>query len=92
MPRLKSQLVAGRWPETRGSSYEPVELTIAARRQAESVLAMLEGHGVEVRLDGHGRVRFKSRRTPPLEARLAIERQGDLIEALLLVRAAEAFG
>ena len=50
---------------------------------------MLEGHGVEVRLDGD-KVRFKSRRTPPLEARLAIERQGDLIEALLLVRAAEA--
>jgi hypothetical protein len=89
MPRLKSQLVARRWPETL-PSREPVELSGPTRRQAESVLAMLEGHGVEVRLDGD-RVRFKSRKTPPLEARRAIEVQGDLVEALLLVQAAEAF-
>ena len=67
-----------------------MELSGPARRQAEAAITMLEGHGVEVRVDGD-KVRFKSRRTPPLEARLAIECQGDLIEALLLVRAAEAF-
>ena len=89
MPRLKSQLVAGRWPETL-PSREPVELSGPARRQAEATLAMVEGHGVEVLLD-EGKIRFKSRRTPPLEARRAIEVQGDLLEALLLVRAAETF-
>ena len=89
MPKLRSQLQAGKWPEVRASAHEPVELTIAARRQAESVLAMLQGHGVEVTLD-EGRIRFKSRRTPPLEARRAIEVMSDLLEATLLVQAAEA--
>jgi hypothetical protein len=81
--RLRSQLRQGRWPETR-TSVEPVELTIAARRQAEAAIAELSRIGVRVGLDGAGRARF-SGKMAPVAARI-IERMGDLIEAYLAER------
>lgn len=83
--RAKSALQGGKWPEVRASAHEVVGLTAPARKQAEATIAMLEGHGVEVRLDGD-KIKFKSRKTPPLEARRAIEVQGDLLEAWLRER------
>jgi hypothetical protein len=83
--RAKSALRGGKWPEVL-PSREPVELAPAAKRQAESALAELAKHGVTAALDGDGRVRFKSARTPPVAIRLLIERMADSIEALLIER------
>ncbi len=86
MPRLRSQLERGRWPETRASAHEVVELTAAARRQAQEALATLEGFGIVAALDGDGRVRFKASKRPPGAIAMLMERLSDSIEAYLIER------
>lgn len=81
--KLRSQLQAGKWPETL-PSRKSVELAPAAKRQAEEAIAELQGHGVTVALDDGGRVRFKSAKTPPVQVRLLIERLADVVEAFLV--------
>lgn len=76
------------WPEA-PPAREPIELTAAARRQAEAALEQLKRAGVKAHLDGAGRARFRSHKVPPVAARLIIERMGDQIEAVLNARAAE---
>jgi hypothetical protein len=87
--RTRAQLRGGLWPETRAQAHVPAELATAARRQAENAIAELLRLGVGVSLDGSGRARFKSAKTPPLAARLLIERLADSIEALLRERGAD---
>jgi hypothetical protein len=77
----------GLWPESTEPAHHHVGLTVAARRLAESALEELGRLGVVVTLDEEGRARFRPTRILPHAAKLAIERQGDVIEALLIERA-----
>jgi hypothetical protein len=81
--RIKSQLRFGLWPEAHASAHEPIELTIAARKSAETALAEFSRLGVNVAIGTNGRARFRSIRIPPPKARLMIEIHGDAIEAFL---------
>ena len=82
----KSQLkYVGQWPDGSVSAHQP-ELTVAARRLAESVLDDLSRSSVVVTLDKSGRAHFRSTYTPSRDARRMIERHGDLIESFLLER------
>jgi hypothetical protein len=81
--RTRSQLRFGAWPESPTPAHHATELTLAARRQAESAIAELQRHGVEVQLDKGGRARFRSAKVPSAGARRIIEVKGDLIEAYL---------
>ena len=87
MGRIKSQLRYGQWPESREPAHHHVGLTVAARRLAASVLEELGRLGVVATLDDEGRARFRATRTASREAKLMIERHGDLIEAYLIERA-----
>ena len=88
MSKTKSQLRYGiMWPEARESAHHHVGLTVAARRLAEATLEELGRAGVVVTLDDEtGKAHFRATYTPSRAARLAIERQGDLVEALLVER------
>ena len=63
-----------------------MELSPAARRQAEAAIAELERHGVTATLDGEGRVRFKASKRPPGAIAMLMERLSDSIEAYLIER------
>jgi hypothetical protein len=86
LKRARAQLRSGLWPESGAPGHVAIELAPAAKRQAEAAILELERYGVTAALDGDGRVRFKSARTPPVAARLLIERMADSIEALLRER------
>jgi hypothetical protein len=60
----------------------PAELTVAAKRTAISVLDELSKAGVSVKLKD-GRAHFNAAKIPSRDARLMIEKHGDLIEAYL---------
>jgi hypothetical protein len=89
MGRIKSQLRhVGMWPESRESAHlQPVGLTSAATRLAESVIEELHRAGVAVTLDGEGRARFRPTYSPSRDTLAMIERHADLIQALLIERA-----
>ena len=92
MGRAKSQLrYCGYWLDGPAPMNHPAELTVAARRLAMSALEDLNRLGITVELDKAGRAHFRSVRIPSRDARLAIERQGDLIETYLIERAIAAF-
>jgi hypothetical protein len=82
----------GLWPDSRAPAHHSPELTIAAQRLAAAALEELGRLGVTVTLDKAGRAPFSSVRIPSRDARPAIERSGDLIEALLRERARQANG
>jgi hypothetical protein len=87
MSKTRSQLRFGQWPDGRASTDHLPGLTVAARRLAASALEELGRFGVVVWLDKAGRAHFRSARIPSRDARLAIERHGDLIETYLNERA-----
>ena len=83
MRKTKSQLRAfGQRPGSPASARHQPELTVAARRLAESVLLDLELHGVSVRLE-EGRARFRTSEITPATVKGAIGTHGDLVEAFL---------
>lgn len=92
MSRTKSQLRhGGMWPDGRdlghvGGLAPAAHLTVAAHRLAEAALEELGRLGVVAALDGDGRARFRATRAVPPAAKLAIERYGDLVQALLRER------
>jgi hypothetical protein len=87
MGRIRSQLRFGLWPGSPTSTHHPAELTIAAKRLAESVIRQLRGFGVTVGLDKAGRAHFGPTRIPSRDARLLAEAHADLIESFLRERA-----
>ena len=86
MGRIKSKLRFGQWPDSPASAHHPAGLTVAARRLAEAALEELDRFGVVVTLDETGRAHFRAAGIAPRDARLAIERHCDLIEAYLIER------
>jgi hypothetical protein len=87
--KTRTALRLGSRPGGKAATARP-ELTPAARRLAESVIARLAAQGVTTGLDSSGRAHFRSLKVPPLVARRTIEIHGDLVEALLVERAIAA--
>lgn len=84
MPKVKALVRGGgMWPDAPAHAHYSSDLTLAAKRLAESVIDDLARAGVRVTLDKLGKAHFSSGRTPSRDARLAIERHGDLIESFL---------
>jgi hypothetical protein len=85
MTKVKATLRdTGIWPSSRVSERLPSELTTAAKRQAQEVIAQLTSLGVSTALDRDRRVRFQSAgKAMPVRARRLVELYADQIEAAL---------
>ena len=91
--RTRSQLkFVGYWPDGSAPMNYPAELTVAARRLAVSAIEELGRFGVVVWLDRTGRAHFRAAGIPSRDARLMIEKHGDLIETYLVERAKQESG
>lgn len=84
MSKTKALLRFGLWPDGRAPTSQPAELTNAARRAAATAIEELNKLGVTAELDKAGKAHFRSDRIPSRDARLTIERHGDLIEPFLI--------
>jgi hypothetical protein len=84
MSKIKAQLKHGLWPDGPAPAPLPVGLTVAARSLALAARDELSRFGVAVMLDEKtGKAQFCAVGIPSRDARLTIERHGDLIEAYL---------
>jgi hypothetical protein len=83
MSKTKAQLRLGMWPDGVAPARHHVGLTAAARRLAAAALEELGRLGVTADLDKAGRAHFRAAGISSRDARLVIERYGDLVEAFL---------